>query len=341
MLNIYVNYPKEKPNFSTVAEAIAYISKEYVSLNSCFPESEERIEQATIHIAPGVYRELLVLERPNVTLLGEDPKNTILVYGNCALGIMPDGSKRGTFRSASMYITAHDICAKNLTFQNDAGHRHKAAQALAVYVDGDRIMFRNCRFLGCTDTAFTAPLPDKTSNGLEFDAPGAYKPRTMGRHYYEDCYIQGDLDFIFGGAIAYFQKCEIFSIMPEQIPAENRNGKTIYGFITAASTPKGAPFGYVFKDCILSSNCPPHSVMLGRPWREYAQTVFLNCYMGEHIHPEGWSDWGKPIGNFYYAEYRSYGPGASPDQRIYYSHQMNDKEAARYSIENVLQGWMR
>ncbi len=339
MNHIYVNYPDHFPNYKTISEAIADISKDYELTDASYPAPEENIEPVTIHIAPGTYRELLVLERPNVTLFGESAENTVLVYGHYAFDLMEDGGRRGTFRTSAVRIHTHDVNAFNLTFQNDAGFGHTVGQALALYVDGDRIQFRNCRLLGSQDTLFTAPLPMKEAQPGGFKGPGEYKPRIMGRHYFESCYIQGDVDFIFGGATAYFKNCEIFSKKPEKLPPESLADKKIWGYVTAASTPEGEPFGYVFDRCRLTGDCPKHSVFLGRPWREYAKTVFLNCELGEHIHPEGWNDWNKTHGHFYYGEYASFGPGASPNTRAGYSHQLNEKEAAKYTASSVLQGW--
>ena len=340
MIHIYVNYPDKVPNYSSIGDAIAAISEGYTLIEASYPAPIEDVPPVTIHIAPGTYRECLVLERPNVTLKGESAENTVLVYGNYANDIMEDGSKRGTFRTASFRIHTHDVCASGITFQNDAGFGHTVGQALALYVDGDRIQFYNCRLLGSQDTLFTAPLPVKEAQPGGFTGPGEHKPRIMGRHYFENCYIQGDVDFIFGGAIAYYKDCEIFSKKPEKLPPETLADKKIFGYVTAASTPQEEPFGYVFDHCRLTSDCPKHSIFLGRPWREYAKTVFLNCELGEHIHPEGWNDWKKPHGHFYYGEYNSYGPGASASTRADFSVQLTDKEAAIYTISNVLHGWI-
>ncbi len=113
----------------------------------------------------------------------------------------------------------------------------------------------------------------------------------------------------------------------------------IYGYVTAASTPQEEPYGYVFHECKLESDCPPNSIYLGRPWREWAKTVFLHCELGAHIHPAGWQDWKKPHDHFYYGEYNSYGPGASPATRADFSHQLTDAEAAEYTVERVMKGW--
>lgn len=339
-LHIYVNMAEYSPNYNTIAEALESLSYEPASEKK-FPAQEEDIPAAIIHIGEGTYRENLVVTRPNVTFLGAGRDKTILVYGLYALEIMPEGDKRGTFRTASVRIDTHDFTAKHMTFQNDAGFGHTVGQALALYVDGDRNTFEDCILLGSQDTLFTAPLPLKEAQPGGFKGPGEHKPRTMGRHYYKNCFIRGDVDFIFGGAIAYFDNCTIFSQKPgDRKPPESPETQVIYGYVTAASTPQEEPFGYVFKDCKLTSDCPPHTVYLGRPWREWAKTVFINCELGEHIHPLGWNDWKKPHDHFYYGEYNSYGPGASPETRADFSHQLTEEEAAEYTIENVLKGWM-
>lgn len=339
MINLYVNYKEKEPCFATISEALSYLHENYTYVEPTYPAAEEAVEPATIHIAPGTYREHLVLERPNVTLVGESAENTVLVYGLYADEIMEDGIKRGTFRTASVRIHTHDVTAKNLTFQNDSGYGYKVGQALALYVDGDRNSFVNCRLLGSQDTLFTAPLPRKEAQPGGFTGPGQDKPRTMGRQYYKNCYIQGDVDFIFGGACCLFEDCTIYSKLPEKKPLE-AGMEEIYGYVTAASTFEEEPYGYVLKNCRLESDCPKGTIYLGRPWREYAKTVFLNCYLGDHIHPLGWNDWGKTHGHFYYGEYKSYGPGANPEARADFSHQLTEDEAATYTMENVLQGWM-
>ena len=336
--HIYVNYPEQADSFCTIGDAIHWLSEGYTPSAAEYPAPMENVTPAIIHIAPGVYREKLVLERPYVTLMGEAAESTVLVYGDYAYDTMEDGSRRGTFRTASFRIHTHDICVKNLTFQNDSGYGYVVGQALALYVDGDRNSFYNCRLLGSQDTLFTAPLPWKEAQPGGFTGPGQDKPRIMGRQYYENCYIQGDVDFIFGGAIAYYNKCTIFSKKPDQMAPESLEAN-VYGYITAASTFENEPYGYVFQDCKLESDCPTASVFLGRPWREFAKTVYLNCEMGDHIRPEGWNDWGKAHGHFYYAEYCSTGPGASPDTRADFSHQLSDEEATAYTMEKVLGGW--
>lgn len=352
-LALYVNWkncPAGSENYTTVTEALeamnhlAPLSDEAAQILSgdkTYPAPQLDITPVIIHIGAGTYREKLVVSRPNVTFLGEDRDATVLVFGQGALELMEDGTKRGTFRTASVRIDASDFTARHITFQNDAGFGHTVGQALALYVDGDRCYFEDCAMIGSQDTLFTAPLPLQEAKPGGFKGPGESKPRVLGRHLYRNCFLQGDVDFLFGSAIAFFDNCEIYSKKPEdRKPPKNPDEEEIYGYVTAASTHEGIPYGYVLKNCRLTSDCPPATVYLGRPWREYAKTVFLNCELGEHIHPLGWKDWNKPHGHFYYGEYQSYGPGANPEKRADFSCQLTDAQAAEYTLENVLNGWI-
>lgn len=345
-VHLYVNMPERSSSFATIAQALESIA--YPEEEKTFPAVPSDLPSVVIHIGKGVYREKLVVSRPNVTFQGEGQSrgDVVLVYGDGAMDLMPEGDKRGTFRTASVRIDTHDFTARHLTFQNDAGSGTAVGQALALYVDGDRNFFENCAFLGHQDTLFTAPLPQKEMAPGGFKGPGEFKPRVMGRHCYRNCYIEGDVDFIFGSAVAYFENCEIFSRMRKTLSGDREQPKPVSpgdkvtcGYVTAASTPQGAPFGYVFQGCRLTGDCPPDSVYLGRPWREYAKTVFLNCELGAHIRKEGWNDWNKEHGRFFYAEYHSSGPGASPETRADFSWQLTDEEAAEYTAEAVLNGW--
>ena len=367
VIHLYVNMPEQKSFYPSVTEALRALSAggaaaiyDTADISALSQSDSDRIypapysdmPRAIIHIGPGIYREKLVVSRPNVSFCGEgnSPEDVVLVYDDGAFDITPESDKRGTFRTATVRIAAQDFHAKNITFQNDAGPGYKAGQALALYVDGDRAVFENCRMIGSQDTIFTAPLPEQEFQPGGFKGPGEFKPRTMTRQYYKRCYIEGDVDFIFGSAVAYFEACTIFSRAREDLTSGTADAKhstdrqstpaPIHGYITAASSPGSAKYGYVFKDCRLDSDCPKARVYLRRPWREFAKTVFLNCYLGDHIHPEGWHDWKKTHGHFYYGEYDSYGPGANPEGRVDYSHQLSEDDLAAYSPELVLDGWV-
>lgn len=322
---------KEDNCYSTITDALNSLSKDDKGL-------------VTIYIKNGVYKEKLVINRSNLTLIGESKEGTVLTYDDYGRMKMEDGSNRGTFRTPSVFIDANDFTAKNLTFQNSAGFGHQVGQALALYVDGDRMVFENCNLLGSQDTLFTGPLPPSPLSPGGFTGPKEFSERINGRHYYKNCYIRGDVDFIFGSATAYFDHCEIFSQKTDTLlPAGEGEVQKIYGYITAASTAKGQEYGYVFSHCRLTSDCPKHSVYLGRPWRDFANTVFLNCELGEHICEEGWDDWNKSHAHdtIFYGEYECRGEGAKgilEGKRAPFSKQLTAEEAEHYSKEKVLRG---
>lgn len=303
-------------NFSSITDALRTLPK-------------EPMEKIRMFIHEGVYKEQLTIQTPQITLIGDSPESTILTFDLYARMHSGDIGRLGTFRSYSCLIDTYSFTAKNLTFENSAGMGPDVGQAPALYVDGDRILFENCRFLGGQDTLFTGPLPpaEKEVNG--FIGPKQFAPRVNGRHCYRNCYIEGDVDFIFGSATAYFERCEFFS---------KNIGRKINGYVTAASTPKGQVYGYVMRHCRFMGNCPPHSVYLGRPWREFAKTVLIDCYMGEHIRPEGWHDWNKPQARntAFYAEYGSHGPSGDMAHRPAWINRLPKESLSFYDPEKVL-----
>lgn len=283
-----------------------------------------------IHVAPGVYHERLVVGQNNISLIGADAQNTIITFSKGAFDTMKDGDKRGTFRTPSVFIDADNFYACNITFMNEAGQGDVAGQALAMYADGDHLVFENCRFDGYQDTLFTAPLPLKELQPGGFKGPKEFAPRRHGRHLYKDCYIAGNVDFIFGSATAYFENCEIFM--------KNREGE-IKGYVTAPSTYEDVEFGYVFNNCQFTSDCPKASAYLGRPWRNHAKAVILNSRIDGHIKPEGWHDWNKKDAwdSLYFAEYNNTGDGAGTIQtRAPFVKFLSDDEALKYTRENVI-----
>lgn len=299
----------------------------------------DNTEEVTIYLQEGIYREKLVIDQPYITLIGDGAHKTILTYGDYARMIMPDGSNRGTFRTQTLMVNTHDFTARDLAIENSAGYGKEVGQAIALYVDGDRNSFLDCRLLGCQDTLFTGPLPPTAYQAGGFTGPLEHAPRINGRQYYCRCYICGEVDFIFGSATAYFEECEIFSLKYDEEPAAaNPEEQKIYGYVTAASTPEGQEFGYILDRCRLTGNCPPNSVYLGRPWRSFAKTVYLNCELGEHIRQEGWHDWDKTEAHatIRYEEYRSLGPGAKPSLRAGFSRQLSDQEVQAYTKERIL-----
>lgn len=267
------------------------------TINACKAFPDERI---TILLKPGVYHEKIEVFSWNtrISLTGEDPETTIISFN--------DYSGKGpitTFTSYTMKVLGNDFYAENITFENAAG---PVGQAVALHVEGDRCIFKNCRFLGNQDTLYT---------GGE-----------QSRQYFKDCYIEGTTDFIFGGATAVFENCLIYSKK--------------HSYITAASTAEGKRFGYVFLGCKLAAAPGITKVYLGRPWRNFAKTVFINCQLGSHILPEGWHNWNKPEAEHtaFYAEFNSKGDGALPQSRVGWSHQLSADEVTSYTPAEIFKG---
>lgn len=282
----------------------------------------------TIFVKKGTYHERVEITCPYLTIEGEDADETILEYGLYANEMLTPEEKRGTFRTYTMLINTDHFSCKNMTIANTSGFGTEVGQALAVYAEGDRITFENCRILGHQDTLFTGPLPKAEAKAGGFKGPTEHNKRIAGHQLYRKCYIEGEVDFIFGSAIAYFDQCQIHSL--------NRNMET-NGFVTAASTYEDIPYGYVFNQCHFTSNCPDHTVYLGRPWRIHAKTVLLGCELDAHIKEDGFQDWNKPESHetVVYAEYKSTGAGANPGGRASFVKQLSDEQAAEYTFDKV------
>ncbi|WP_186756687.1 pectinesterase family protein [Echinicola salinicaeni] len=208
-----------------------------------------------------------------------------------------------TFDSYTLLVWGNSLIFKDLTIQNTAG---SVGQAVALHAEGDRLLFENCHFKGDQDTMFASG--------------------ENSRQYYKDCYIEGTTDFIFGSATALFENCEIHS--------------KSNSYITAASTPNWVDYGYVFKNCKLTAADGVDKVFLGRPWRDYAQTVFIDCEMGKHIVPEGWHNWGSPEKEktTFYAEYNSTGEGSNMQARVDWAHMLTDEELEDFTKEKIFSG---
>lgn len=286
-----------------------------------------------INILNGIYEEKLEFDRSNVTIIGEDPLNTVITYNDSARCLLADGSRMGTLRSATLRLNGNNIIVKNITVANQVGNGRDYGQAVAMYAGGDCQNYINCRFIGCQDTLFTAPGPEK------FDEFGRRMDnRTTSlrmRQYYKNCYIRGDVDFIFGGATAFFDNCEIFSQYNITEYDDKYNGE-IKGYVTAACTWQDTEYGYVFAHCKFTGDCPKNSVYLGRPWRQHAKTVIIECELGEHIRREGWHDWDKPEArtDTFYAEYRN--KYASDAKRESWIHFLSDEEVREFRRKKVL-----
>ena len=279
---------------------------------------------AVISIGPGVYREMLLIDKPNITLRSgyTDPSKVVIVSDNSA------GISGSTFKSATVRVTGRDFHADNLTFANDFNRTHpqvpKGSQALALLVSGDRATFRNMRLLGNQDTVY-AGSSDCTPPG--HDAASC----TPTRQYFEGCYIEGNVDFIFGNSLAVFEKCEIHST------------PHVIGYITAHGKQDDEEQSlFVFNHCKLTAEPGVEHVWLGRPWRSMASVVFLNTEMGPHIEAAGWREWHPGETDYmesvFYAEFNSTGAGAHAGQRDPHTKRLTAADAANYETRRVLGG---
>ena len=248
---------------------------------------------AIIHLMPGDYHQRVEIFRPHTSLVGAGADRTVIHEACGALEILSDtgnqGMKRGTFRTSIVRTDADHVTLQGLTIRNDAAPREKAGQAIALYADGDSFFCEDCVLSSFQDTLFTAPLPPSEVEKNGFIGPKQYAPRTPQRHLYRRVSISGDVDFIFGGAAAFFEDCDI-------ITRDGREMKesAFEGYCTAASTPEGQKFGYVFHQCrFRGDGLPQHTTYLGRPWREFAKVALIYCTFDDHIHPALFDDWGK------------------------------------------------
>lgn len=258
-------------------------------------------KRTTILVRSGEYKEKLIVpaSKINVSMIGEE--GAVITNDGYAKKLNALGDEMSTSGSSTAYIYAPDFYAENITFANTAG---RVGQAVACFIEGDRVYFKHCRFIGNQDTLYTY--------GKE------------SRQYYEDCYVEGTVDFIFGWSTAVFRNCEIHSVGD--------------GYVTAPATDKGKKYGYVFWNCRLTAAPETKSVYLSRPWRPYAQVVYIQCQLGKHILPAGWDNWRNPANEktVFFAEYKNTGDGADTKQRVSYGKQL--KSITGYSPEDVLKG---
>ncbi|MEH3113662.1 pectinesterase family protein [Pedobacter terrae] len=311
-LRVYAQDPKYPSSITVAQDGSANYKTIQEAVNSVRDLGEQEVK---IYIKNGIYKEKLVIPswKIKIALIGESAENTIIINDDYSGKPNPAGNdqfgnrKFSTYTSFTVLVQGNDVHLENLTIINSAG---RVGQAVALHVESDRFIAKNCRFLGNQDTLYAAV--------------------ENSRQYYLNCYIEGTTDFIFGRATVIFQNCTIKSLSDS--------------YITAASTSAQQKFGFVFLNCKLIADSTVSKVYLGRPWRPYAKTVFINCNLGKHILPEGWNPWkgdlmfpNKELTAFY-AEYKNNGDGASPKTRLPWAKQLSHKEAKSYTLKNILGG---
>ena len=278
-------------------------SGDFTTLTAAVQAQQADAQQPVrFYIKKGIYRERPFIELADYCLQGESRTETVFTAGVGGRDPWPGEEKTGTFRSYTLFLGGSRAEVRDLTVENTAGDGAKAGQALAVYADAARVYMENVTLLGNQDTLFTAPLPAQEREKNGFRGPRQDTPRLDTVQYYRNCTIRGNIDFIFGGANAVFDRCRI---------EPWRHAKPV-SYITAPSTPAGQP-GYLFVDCTVQGNCPAGSVYLGRPWRKDAACCWLHCQLSEEIHPDGWDNWNNPENETTarFAEYENTGTGAA------------------------------
>ncbi|MFI6072276.1 pectinesterase family protein [Actinoplanes sp. NPDC051343] len=312
--------------------AVAYPRRPLVvAANGDFPTVQAAIDAVppggTIVVRPGVYRGQVIVPaaKSGVRLigLGRRPADVVIADDRANGTEKPDGSGTwGTTGSASVTIDGPGFAVSNLTFANlfdEAAHPEiPSRQAVAVLTRADRVSFRRVRFLGNQDTLYV----------------NSSAAAVIARSYFRDCYVEGDVDFIFGRGTAVFDRCRIHSLDRASTPA---------GYVTAPSTDLSNPHGFLFTRCAFTTDAPPGSVFLGRPWHPgndpnaVGQTVIRESAIGAHIGPVAWSDFGDwPWEDARFFEYRNYGPGAliTPDRP-----QLTPDQARSYVPAAFLGDW--
>lgn len=254
----------------------------------------------TIRIKNGIYKEKLIIPPhvTNIKIIGEDRDKTVINYDDHA-----NINKMGTFKTYTFLLSGNDITLENLTIENSSA---ELGQAVALHIEGDRVVLRNCRLLGHQDTL--------------------YAGRDGARQYFENCYIEGTTDFIFGPATTWFEGCTIHC---------KKNS-----YITAANTPQNIKYGYIFNNCNVTVGEAVTAMYLGRPWRAYSMTLFMNSTLPKGIKAEGWDNWRDPANEktARYMEYNNKGEGADTSKRVKWSKVLSASEAKEYTIQNVLSG---
>lgn len=289
--------PDGSGDYKTIQEAV----------NAVRDLSQERV---TIHIKPGVYKEKIIIPswKIKVALVGETNATTVITNNDFSGKEFPGGrdafgrTKFSTYTSYTVLVQGNDFVAENITIENSAG---RVGQAVALHIEGDRAIIKNCKLLGNQDTVYTA-----TENS---------------RQYFENCYIEGTTDFIFGEATAVFQRCQIKSLANS--------------FVTAAATSADQKYGYVFFDCELIADTGVTKCYLGRPWRPNAKTVFIGTRMAAHILPVAWHNWGNPLNErtAFYAEFNTTGAGRPNGSRVAWAKNLTDVSA--FTIADIFVNW--
>lgn len=274
-------------NYKTVQAAVNSIPK----------NNNQRV---TIYIKNGTYKEKVRITQNLVALKGQSEKGVVITYDD---HVNVNKDSKYNAETPTVIVSGSNFYSENLTFENTAGQIERAN---AIQITSDKNAFFNCRIIGGQDTLYL---------------------RAKGyRAYFENCYIEGDVDFIYGSMVAVFEKCEI-----------NSNHE---GYVTAPSTDQNQKYGFMFNECKFTGAAPKGTVYLGRPWRPYGSTVLKNCQLGAHISSLGWNNWGNLANEktARFMEYNSQGQGWNSSKRVKWGKVLDNNTVKPHTTDNYLKG---
>lgn len=280
-------------------------SGHYRSISEAINEAPNySVRRYVIYAKKGVYKENIDMKKK---------KTNIMLIGDGIGATVVTGNRNfmqgwTTFRTATVAVSGRGFIARDITFRNTAGPL--SHQGVALRVDSDQSAFYRCSMEGYQDTLYAHSL----------------------RQFYRECSISGTIDFIFGNGAAVLQNCKIYTREP--LPLQK---------VTITAQGRKDPnqnTGFSIQDSYIYATKPTY---LGRPWKPYSRTVFMNTYMSSMVQPQGWLEW---YGNFalntlWYGEYRNYGPGASLSRRVRwpgYHMAMDASTANSFTVRRFIDG---
>ncbi len=277
-----------------------------------------------LFLSEGIYKEKVKVTISNISIIGFNCSTTIIENMDYSPKIHIDNKEYNTFRTYTCIVLGDNVSISNVTIRNTSVPSIKYGQAVSLHILGDNFKLLNSKLIGAQDTLLCGPIPhDLTIRYKDFLPKDELQANKPSRQLYDNCYIEGDVDFIFGCGNSIFNNCQIHSI-------ETHTNS----YVAAPSHSLEQKYGFTFINCKLTGNAKKHSVFLARPWRDYGKAVFINCTMDDHINPLGWNKWGDSNRDktCYFAEYS---PGVDTTKRLPFGHILTEEDLLNYGIEKI------
>lgn len=233
----------------------------------------------------GTYYEKVEILQNNITIIGENQNETIILNNDYYHKIMPDYNECNTFRTYTLYVGADNIKMSNLTIENTSVPSKVYGQAVALHADGNNLLFEAITLKSAQDTLFTGPLPPDLIIRHKNFLRKEFLKSNHSIQVYKNCKIIGDVDFIFGTATVLFEECEIITLKRDKDSLQNP------AYIAAPAHNEDCKFGYLFYKCYLKAEDEMYKTYLARPWRDYGTSAFIDCKMDNHIVDLGFNKW--------------------------------------------------